>query len=98
MDGIARERQLRERLRSEGWWVCRAAGSLGDADLVALRDGKRPRLYEVKATAAGPFHSFGPEQRRELREAAEAAGGDAILCWWPSRKNPRFIPAEGWPT
>jgi Holliday junction resolvase len=98
MNGLARERQLRERLRSQGWWVIRAAGSLGDADLVALKDGQRPRLIELKANAeGGPFKNFGPTDRAELLEAAQCAGADALLCWWPARKDPRWIGSSDWP-
>src|SRR5262249_5999379 len=35
--GHNRERQVRKLLEERGWWVARAAGSLGDADLVAMR-------------------------------------------------------------
>lgn len=95
--GIQRERQVRDRLLAEDWWVCRAAGSLGDADLVALKDGRRPMLVEVKATAAGPFHSFGPKDRADLLFAANVAGADAMLCWWAPRRKPVWLPPEQWP-
>lgn len=95
--GIQRERQVKALLQSEDWWVCRAAGSLGDADLVALKDGWLPRLVEVKSTAAGPYHSFGPKDRADLRLAAEIAGAQAVLCWWPPRGKPKWIESREWP-
>lgn len=95
--GIKRERQVKEILQGEDYWVCRAAGSLGDADLVALKVGRRPRLIEVKSTLT-PYAHFGPTDRAELRLAAEIAGADAELCWWPSRGKPRFIPMGEWPS
>jgi Holliday junction resolvase len=95
--GIQRERQVRRILEGEDWWVSRAAGSLGDADLVALRHMSRPRLIEVKSTAAGPYHSFGPRDRARLRAAAEIAGADAWLCWWPPRGRPQWIASHEWP-
>lgn len=95
--GIQREHQVRDLLLNEDWWVVRAAGSLGDADLVALKNGRRPKLIEVKSTAAGPYHSFGPKDRADLLAAAELAGADAVLCWWPSRGKPRWIASEEWP-
>lgn len=95
--GIHRERQVKALLQDEDWWVARAAGSLGDADLVALRAGSVPRLIEVKSTLT-PYAHFGPKDRADLRFAAELAGAVAELCWWPSRGKPRFIPAEEWPS
>lgn len=96
--GHDRERAVKALLQAEDWWVARAAGSLGDADLVALKDGKRPRLIEVKSTAAGPYHSFGPADRESLRFAARMAGALAELCWWPPRGKPRWIPEAEWPS
>lgn len=95
--GIHRERQIRLLLEAEDWWVCRAAGSLGDADLVALKEGKRPLLVECKSTAAGPYHGFGPKDRSDLKFAAVLAGADATLCWWPPRGKPTWIPSAEWP-
>src|SRR6266498_2585456 len=103
--GHDRERAVKKRLEAEGWWVARAAGSLGDADLVALRPGlvdaptlggmlADARLIEVKATHRGPFHSFGPADRERLLEAAELAGAEAWLAWWPRRKPLRWIPSS----
>jgi Holliday junction resolvase len=95
--GITRERQVRDVLLSQDWWVCRAAGSLGDADLVALKDGKRPLMVEVKSTAAGPFHSFGPKDRAGLLFAAGLAGAQAVLAWWPPRGRLHWMFPEDWP-
>lgn len=95
--GHNRERQVRRDLEADDWWVARAAGSLGDADLVALKDGKRPRLVEVKATARGPYHGFGPKDRADLIFAAELAGAEAWLCWYPPRGKPTWIPSCEWP-
>jgi Holliday junction resolvase len=95
--GINRERQLKALLEGDDWFVTRAAGSLGDADLVALKVGKRPMLIEVKSTASGPFHSFGPKDRADLRFAAEVAGAEAWLVWWPARRDPVWIAAHNWP-
>ena len=95
--GTARENLVKDWLEEQGWWVCRAAGSLGDADLVALVDildagpalvidgrlvlGKL--LIEVKSTARSPFADFGPTDRAELLAAGEKAGADVVLCWCP---------------
>lgn len=95
--GIQRERQVRDRLADENWLAFRAPASLGVADVVALRNGSRPRLIEVKSTAQGPYEHFGPAARARLRAAAELAGADALLAWWPSRGSLRFIPVSEWP-
>lgn len=96
--GHDRERRVAELLRQDDWWVCRAAGSLGDADLVALRVGNTPRLVEVKSTARGPFSHMPPVKRNALRAAAAIAGAEAWLAWWPSRGTLKWIPEAQWPT
>lgn len=98
--GIDRERQVRRHLESPeggGWWCARAAGSLGDADIVALKVGKRPRLIEVKSSAKGPFEHFRPPDRAELLQAAGLAGADAELAYWPPRGELRFLRPDEWP-
>jgi Holliday junction resolvase len=84
-------------LEGEDWFVARAAGSLGDADLVALRAGSRSRLVEVKSTAGGPYERFGPADRARLRLAAQIAGADAWLAWWPPRGRLRWLAESEWP-
>lgn len=97
--GHDRERAVKALLLEEDWWVCRAAGSLGDADLVALKPGRRPLLVEVKASSMtrGPFADFGPKDRLDLKFAGALAGADVTLCWWPPRGKPRWIPVSEWP-
>jgi Holliday junction resolvase len=95
--GINRERRLREALEADGWWTCRSAGSLGSADIVALKRGEIPRLIEVKSSAAGPFAHFGPADREELIAAAVKAGGTPWLVHWPPRRSARWIPVSEWP-
>jgi hypothetical protein len=79
----------------------------GTCDLVALRhwphDDLRDRLseawlIEVKSTAGGPYHSFGPADRASLIEAATQAGATAVLAWWPPRGQLRLIESKDWPT
>ena len=95
--GIQRERDLCKRLREEGWWALRAPASLGDVDVVALKNGHVPRFFEVKSTKAGPFHSFGPQDRADLLTAAGHAGAEAFLAFWPPRGELQLIPPESWP-
>lgn len=106
--GHDKERKVRRLLEEEGWWTCRAAGSLGDADIVALRPGlideptlggmlADARLVEVKANTGSPFKNFQPSDRRDLMEAAERAGAEAWLCHWPPRAKPRWLSTSDWP-
>lgn len=95
--GIQRERQVRRVLEAEGWWTARAAGSFGDADVIAGKAGSNPRLIEVKSTAAGPYSHFGPKDRAELLAAAKKTGFTPELAYWPPRGKLEFISAEDWP-
>ena len=96
--GIQRERDLVNDLRGEGFFAIRAPASLGVADVVALKDGERPRLVEVKSTKAGPYAGFGPADRKALAEMAAQAGADAYLYWHPPRRKPKWIPESEWPS
>lgn len=95
--GRRREYQVRDWLADRDWLVFRAPASLGVADLVALRDGSRPRLVEVKSTAQGPYERFGPTARERLSGAARLAGGEALVAWWPPRGELRWIREDEWP-
>jgi Holliday junction resolvase len=94
--GRARERQVADKLRAQGWIVVKGT-TYGTADLVALKDGEKPRLIEVKSTVGGPFHSFGPSDRLKLALAAHMAGADAVLAWWPPRGKMALIFEKEWP-
>lgn len=95
--GHQRERAVKDWHAERDWLAFRAPASLGVADVVALRDGSRSRLIEVKSTAQGPYERFGPADREKLRQAAKLAGADAFLAWWPPRGELRMIPAAEWP-
>ncbi len=100
--GHNRERLVRRWLEERDWWVCRAAGSLGDADLVALKapglgTPRRVLMIEVKNTAAGPYSHFLPLDRGGLSFAAQVAGAEAWLCWWPPRGEMVWVPESAWP-
>jgi Holliday junction resolvase len=85
-------------LLEDGWMVTKAGGSLGAADLVALKAGERPLLVQVKATAAGPFSGFGPSERAELLAVAKASGAVPVLAWWkPYARTHQLIEDVGWP-
>lgn len=95
--GSARERQVMAKLRDDSWVVYRAAGSHGNADLVALRSDKRPMLVQVKASQQGPYEHFGPKDRAALVVEALHAGADAVLCHWPAHGRLTWIPSNLWP-
>ena len=111
--GHTRERQIKKLLEEEGWFVIRAPGSLGVADLVAIKKLTTSfdlhgieesehrvvvRFIECKANEkGGPYMNFRPEDRKELLEAAEKAGARAELAYWPKRGNLVWIGSEAWP-
>ena len=95
--GTQRELAVRNHLADRDWLAFRAPASLGVADVIALKDGERPRLVEVKSTAGGPYEHFGPKDRGRLRFAATLAGADAYLAWWPSRGRLIWIHESEWP-
>ena len=111
--GTQRENAVKDWLEERGWWVCRAAGSLGDADLAAMalrwglneeggldtrRIGRDGKLLvEVKSTKAGPFSDFGPADRAELLAAGAKAGADVVLCWCPPGRRAPEKWAWIWP-
>ncbi len=104
--GIQRERAVRAWYADRDWLAFRAPASLGVADVIAMRalhPGSGPvwrsdvHLVEVKSTAAGPYHGFGPADRKRLSDAARMAGAHAFLAWWPPHGKLRFIPEAEWP-
>lgn len=96
--GTQRELRVRDLLANDDWLSFRAPASLGVADVVALRDGSRSRLIEVKSTAGGPYERFGPKERARLSIAARLAGADAYLAWWPPHGTLHWIHETEWPT
>jgi Holliday junction resolvase len=95
--GHDRERAVKAYSIERDWLAFRAPASLGVADVIALKDGERPHLIEVKSTAQGPYEHFGPADRHRLSLAAHMAGAVAVLAWWPSRGKLVFIPESEWP-
>lgn len=96
--GAQRERAVRDWLTERDWIVFHTRPGTNICDVVALKDGYRPRFVEVKSTAGGPYERFLPARRHDLRQAAEWAGADAFLAWWPPRGQLHWIHASEWPT
>ena len=71
-NGTVRENRVKELLEEDGYYVVRAAGSLGAADLIALKPGQT-LLVQVKSEAY-----LGPGEWNDLWFAAQAAGGIPI--------------------
>jgi len=94
--GAEKERRLMARLESAGWICYRAAGSHGNADLVALRRSFAPMLIQVKGTTAGPFAGFGPEERHDLMVEARIAGAVAVLAHWAPSKPIAWYCGPAW--
>lgn len=94
--GAVKERLLMTRLEAAGWICYRSAGSHGNADLIALREGCRPLLIQVKADASGAFGHFGPEARYDLYAEAKNAGALALLAWCKPRGPVEWFLAPLW--
>jgi Holliday junction resolvase len=69
------ERTTKAALVEHDWWVVRAAGSLGPADLVALRAHSASLLIACKTNGKLPR-----AEREQLIEAAHRAGARPILA------------------
>jgi Holliday junction resolvase len=72
------ERQVKLTLEAHGWVVLRSAGSLGVADLVALRKGNTPSLVSCKLGGR-----IDPHERTALLDAADIAGARAVVAMRP---------------
>lgn len=95
--GTRVEHKVLRVMREAGWFCFRTPASLGVCDIVALRAGHRPRLLEVKSTTRSAFAGFPPADRRDLLAAADVAGAEALLAYWPPRKQLQMIPSYSWP-
>lgn len=69
------ERRTRDALVADGWTVIRSAGSLGIADLVALRADSDPLLISCKRGGALPRAEL-----FRLVDTARRAGAVAVLA------------------
>jgi Holliday junction resolvase len=69
------ERTTKAALAAHDWWVVRAAGSLGAADIVALRAHSAPLLIACKTNGKLPR-----AEREQLIEAAHRAGARPIMA------------------
>jgi len=73
--GYRFEVRVRKDMESRGWFVIRAAGSHGPADLLCLKAGEPPLLIQCKANSA--------RYKREgiaLAAIADSVGAEALLA------------------
>jgi len=63
LKGYKTERKIRLEFEKRGWLVVRAGASLGDADLVCLKNGKC-LVVQVKSTKKDKFYYYGPKKER----------------------------------
>jgi Holliday junction resolvase len=95
--GIQRERDLVQILRRNDYFAIRAPGSLGCADVIAMKRGEPSLLVELKSTSRSAFAGFPPADRAELLEVAARSGAEAWLVYWPKRSEPIWISPDEWP-
>lgn len=75
-NGRAFEYRVRDHFIGQGYYVVRAAGSKGKADLVALRAGQPPTLIQCKG---GAITKTERDEAAQLHEIAEIYGARALL-------------------
>lgn len=85
------ERACMHRLAELGYLVIRSAGSLGPADLVALRGDRLPALVQCKITDNTTVRT-----RVAFYRAAEDAGALAVLVYRPvARRGAIWVRIDG---
>ena len=70
------ERQCKADLERHGWLVIRAGGSLGIADLIAIKREHAPLLVSCKLS-----NRIDPAERNALSETATRYGATAVVSW-----------------
>jgi Holliday junction resolvase len=76
------EYEIATYLRRRGYFVVRAAGSKGPADLVGVKKGNIPVLIQCKAQTA----KVGKDEHNELFKAALQSGARAVIVSKEDRK------------
>jgi Holliday junction resolvase len=101
--GSAAENRVASYLEDQGFVVGGRRHRRGGGDLIAVLWDEEfvvheVLLLEVKATKRSPWQTFGPKDRQELLETAEACGGRAVLAWVPTRTRLELIYSKDWPS
>ena len=84
--GRSFEYKLRTFFRRKGYFVVRAAGSKGPADLVAVKKGVKTLLIQAKTGSGG----IGVEEQNTLFQVALESGGVPIVALSEDRKPTVF--------
>jgi Holliday junction resolvase len=85
--GATFERSVAAKLAADGYWVARAAGSHGKADIVGL---KRGQVLLVQCKLSGPG-GVSPAEWNELYAIAEQVGAIALVAHKPARGRIEFL-------
>jgi hypothetical protein len=93
--GRERELAVAEVLRTQHGMVSYRL-AWGHADVIGLKDGERPLLVQVKATARA-WERFGPAERSALLHEALLAGARCTLAHWPRFGRLTFYGPDEWP-
>lgn len=86
-----------KQLEADGWTVGSRRHLPGPGDLVATKNGERPRLIECKRGARSPFENFRQADRNEMRDYASSRSLVAELAWRKDRGRLTFIDEAEWP-
>lgn len=81
--GDAFEYRTRDTFETRGWWIIRAAGSLGAVDLVGLKAEQPPVLISCKISGR-----IDPRERVLLLAVARLTGGIPVVA---HREKPGWI-------
>jgi hypothetical protein len=95
--GNACENRVAAYLIERGWLVGKRRHLKGGGDLLAIKPGYLPRLYECKASPPSkPWDHFRPEEREALRKTALEFCCEAFLALAPG-KQVSVVPQKDWP-
>jgi|KBSMisStaDraftv2_1062788.scaffolds.fasta_scaffold97388_2 Holliday junction resolvase len=90
------ERQTRSALECAGWVVVRSAGSLGPADLVAVRRNSMGTAH-VLLVSCKTNGRASPAERAALLKVADQAAAEPLLASRPARGTIELVTLEDGP-
>jgi hypothetical protein len=101
MNGIAAERKVARDLTEKGFLVSSRRHAPGAGDILAVQRQSvpltwDPLLVEVKATDAGPYAGFPPEDRTLMRETGFHFNLEPVLAWVCGERI-FYIAESDWP-